>query len=224
MSLQVALSELRTRTLLRADMVNSSFRSTSPAGTSEVDRVINANWRKAYRLVVLADDDYSISSQDYTMSTSDTYSLPADFYKERKLESFVSGVSTGTFKLRKFRLDELSSYQWSVSGFVGFRLRGDNFVLTPAPNSGDTLRLWYIPAPTALAADGNTIDAVHGIDELIVIGSARDLLVEEGDIEAATLLSQLYEAEKADILANVQHRAEPEQAADVIGTGPGGEP
>lgn len=221
MSFQVALSELRSRTLLRADMINSSFRTSTTGG--EVDKVINANWRKAYRLVVLADDDYAISSQDYTMTSSDTYALPADFFKERKLESFVSGISTGTFKLRKFRLDELSSYQWSTSGFVGFRLRGDNFVLAPAPNSGDTLRLWYIPAPASLTADGNTIDAVHGIDELIVLGSARDLLVEEGDTEAATLLTALYDKEEQRVLADMQHRAEPEQAADVIGTGPGGE-
>lgn len=221
MSLQIALSELRTRVLLAADMVNSPFRTSTTGG--EVDKVINANRRKVHRLLALADDDYLVVSQDYTTTTSDTYALPADFFKERKLETFVAGISTGTFKLRKFRLDELSSYSWSQAGIVGFRLRGDNFILTPAPSAGITLRLWYTPAATDLTVDIQTMDCAAGQDDVIVFGSARDLLDQEGDDEAAERMNRRYQEALQNLLVDMQHRAEPEQAADVVGCGPGGD-
>jgi hypothetical protein len=212
--LQVSLLELRSRALLRADMATSDFRDSALGG--EVDAILNAEYRRAYRAQSNADDDLNITSQDYTTTTDDTYALPADFFRERKVEAFVSSLTNPSFKLRKFRLDELTTYSWST-GPAGFRLRGSNLIISPAPTAGITLRLWYTPAPELLTSDSQTIDCVTGLDELIVLGTAAALLTEEGDLEAAAVLEQKYAALMQEFLADIQGRAEPEQAADVLG-------
>jgi hypothetical protein len=217
MALNVALSDLRARAILRADAVGSPFRTLTLGG--EFDALINANYRKAYRLLSQADDEFNISSEDYTTTTSEVYALPATFWREKKVEGWPSGTASGpAIKLRKFRLDEIQSYSWTGTGPAGFRLRGSNLILYPTPSAGILVRLWYTPAPSLLTSDANTIDAVCGIDELIVIGTARDYLVEEGDPEQVAMLSQLYEMEQQRILSDMQGRAEPEQAADVLGS------
>ena len=222
MSLQVTLLELRNRTLLRADMVNSPFRDSAEGG--EVDDVINAEWRKAYRLLVAADDDYTLSSEDITTTQgTSVYALPSTFYKLKGLDAFPNGTTGDAQRVPKFRWDERNRYAtasgWTTFGPSAYRLRGSNLVLYPTPPAGITLRAWYHPAPVNMADDTDTIDIVTGIDELIVVGAAKTLLLEEGDIEAAAALNGEYQALAQQVMADVQGRSEPEQAADVIREG-----
>lgn len=218
MSLQVSLAELRERVLMHADMIGSSFRDAAEGG--EVDTIINANYRKAHRALALADDDYSITSLDFNtgLYPSGVFPLPNTFFKERRVQIYQSGSAAGPAKkLRKFRLDELDSYSWTNMAPVGFRLQGSNFVVSPTPPSGMLLRFWFTPAPDALDDDADTIDAVTGLDEVIVLGSARDLLFQEGDLDAYDRLDAAYRVAMVELLSDIQNRAEPEQAADVIG-------
>lgn len=217
MGLQVSLEHLRERVLLHADMVNSDFRDASEGG--EVDTVINAEWRKAYRLLAIADDDYNLDFLDYdtTLYPSGVFPLPATFFKERRVQLYTSGSGGPAKKLRKLRLDELDTYSWSNTLPIGFRLQGTNFVVSPTPPAGVLMRFWFTPAPEDMADDADTIDCVTGLDELIVIGAAKTLLFQEGDIEAYRELKSDYEIQKQEVLADIQNRAEAEQASDVIG-------
>jgi len=211
-SFSVSLEELYDRSLRRADLTPDSFRDAN-----EVKAVIRANYRAAYRLLCDADDDYNVASEDIFTGSGDVYPLPGTFFKLRKVEAWSGGTAVGdAVKVSKWRLDQVGSYSWAGTGPVGYRLQGDNIRLSPAPSSGTLVRLWYTPAPADLADDADTIDAVTGMDELIVTGAARDLMIEEGDPEAVAILRDEYADKRAEFLSGIQGRAEPEQAADVI--------
>lgn len=221
MARAVRLDELRSRTLRRADMINSSFRTSTTGG--EVDQIINAEYFLAYDLLILADGDYFLEYQDFTtVAQQDAYSLPSTFYKIKGVDAFLTSGSSGAGTgLRRFRFDERNRYQnsgaWTVGSPVAYRTRGSSLIVAPKPPAGITCRIWYHAVPTKLTSDSQTIDAVANIDELIVIGSARKLLEEEGDLEAAGILATEYVALKRDVEALVVSRdtGEPEQARDL---------
>lgn len=219
MARAVALSELRTRALLRADFVNSSYRTATLGG--EVDKIINAEWRKAYDLLVMSDGDYALSSYDITtVSGTDAYAVPADFYKLKGVDAYVNGSGGSAASMRPFRWHERNRYQygggWTTASPISYRLRGAYLIYAPKPAGNILTRLWYYPAPTDLTADAQTIDCPSSLDELIVEGVAYALCVEEGDPERAQMHQARYGELQQLVLTSLAVRdGGPEQAADV---------
>lgn len=175
----ITLLNLRTRARDRANMENSAFVSDSIFNSyinyaiSELRDIITSK----------AGEDYFATATSPTLLTSEqeTVALPADFYKLSWVEVLVDGVNY--VPLKRFEIAERpTSYFNLISpcGELKYRLRADNLWLQPiAATGGKTIRMWYVPLPTALSADADTLNGYNGWDEYVVLQAARKALVKE---------------------------------------------
>lgn len=182
------LAQLRTRAKERANMENSSF-----LATSEWNENIN------YAIAELRDimiskvgDDYFATSQTYTLvSTTDTYALPADFYKVLWCE--VLADDGYYYKMKRFERSEknmgANPLVTIYSPDIRYRLLGSNLQVTPITRiGGRTIKLWYVPLPIELSSDSDTLDGMNGWDEYIVLRAAvMALEKEEQDTSALSV-------------------------------------
>lgn len=198
----VTLAQLKTRARERADMENSGFISDS-----ELVSYINASVAELYDLLVSKyGEDYFVASP-YSITTTnnqDTYALPSNLYKllgvDLQLDTSGNWVSLKRFEFAERNIPQI----WDVKfvDFIRYRLFGSNIKFSPVPQSAQSLRLWYIPLPTALANDSDTLDGFNGYEEYVVIDTAIKMLnKEESD-------STLLMAEKAAMKLRIEQMAE----------------
>lgn len=171
MAISRTLAQLRTAVRDRGDYNNSRvFTDTM------LTEFINEAWEEVYAELVLKWEDYFTAEASPVLTTSvgvATVALPSDFFKLIRLDLQVA--TDDYLKLRRFNVAEEPAYDdaWISTpygrGYV-YRIQGDNLVLRPTPVSVDTLRLLYVPQPTALSADGDTVDpkGVPGVAELVI--------------------------------------------------------
>jgi hypothetical protein len=202
--------QLRTRAKRRADRENSSFVSDA-----EWNDYLNEEVAFLHNLLVMAYEDYCLSSTDISVvSGTATYSLPADFFKERGVEIVGSDFTT---TLRQFRFRERNRMQTTpYRAYMDvddsrYQILGANLRLIPTPSASCTLRLWYTPQATVLDDDADTVDfaVVSGWEAMVVVGTAiRALMKEEADV------SQLA-AEKAGAIEEIKRNAASRATGDV---------
>jgi hypothetical protein len=174
----ITLLNLRTRAKQRANMENSTF-----VTDSEWDSYINYAISNLRDLIISkAGNDYFASSASFTFNSStDTYSLPADFYKALWME--ILGDDGYYYKMRRFEVSE-RNYGRSPLNYlipdIRYRLLGNNIIITPQLQAnGRQARLWYVPTPIPLSSDSDTLEGFNGWDEDVVILAARKALVKE---------------------------------------------
>lgn len=174
------LSELRTRARQRADMVNSQF-----VTDLELNNLLNKGLAELYDIVVNAFEDYFTTNLNFTVTTGDTYNLPTDFYKLRALDFSSNGQ---WLACREFQFNERNRSQTGANWLYGngparsYRIMGDTLLLQPTANATGLYRLWYVPSPTELTTDSQTIPASlakFGWDEYIVLWAAERMLSKE---------------------------------------------
>lgn len=174
----ITLANLRTRARDRANMENSGFVSDS-IFNSYINYSISDLRDKIASKV--GEDYFATSSSSTLTAGQETISLPADFYKLLWVE--ILGEDGNYYQLKRFEVSEKPiTYNGLSSPWMGirYRLRADNLWLQPAANTGGkTIRLWYVPLPTELSADGDTLNGYNGWDEYIVLHAARKALVKE---------------------------------------------
>lgn len=198
----VTLAQLKTRARQRADMENSGF-----IQDSELLSYINASIAELYDLLVSKyGEDYFVASP-YTITTTtnqDTYALPADLYKllgvDLQLDTTNNWVSLKRFNFAERNIPQI----WDVKfvDFIRYRLFGANIKFSPVPQAAQTLRLWYIPLPTALALDADTLNGFNGYEEYVVIDVAIKMLNKE-ESDPSVLM-----AEKAAMKLRIEQMAE----------------
>ena len=105
------LSELRTLALQRADKENSRFISTA-----EANNYINLAYGELYDLLVSQFADYYSTTVNFTLSGTNTYALPADFYKIRGLDYLISANNYVT--VFPFNFNERNRFEVPVSRLV----------------------------------------------------------------------------------------------------------
>lgn len=213
----ITLANLRTRARDRANMENSTFVSDSIFNTyinyaiSELRDIITSK---------VGEDYFATSSSTTLTSGQETVDLPADFYKLLWVEVLIDGPSTvqNYAKLKRFEVSEMPAAPYSLVNpwmDLKYRLRADKLWLLPAAATGGrTIRLWYVPLPTALSADADTLNGYNGWDEYVVLLAARKALVKEeqdvSDIEREIFaLNQRIEA-----MAPNRDQAEPMRIQD----------
>lgn len=174
------LLQLRTRARQRADMVGSQF-VTDPELTS----LINSGYAELYDLVVSAYEDYFSILLPFTVTSGDTYALPANFYKLRGLD-FNNGGSW--LACREFNFTDRNNTQYNFNYLNtptakrSYRIMGDNLLLQPTQAAAGDYRLWYAPAPTALFSDADTLPSSlskFGWDEYVVLYAVERMLSKE---------------------------------------------
>ncbi len=95
-----------------------------------------------------------------------TVALPAAFLKTRAIDILDGGTYQ---QLRRFQPGaQALGYDLSTGRPVGYLHVGTNLELFPTPDAAYTIRLRYVPAMTALAADGDSIDVPNGWEGFII--------------------------------------------------------
>jgi hypothetical protein len=212
----VSLATLRTRAKRRADRENSAF-ITDPEWTDYINEVVG----ELHDLIVMSYEDYELKSTTVSLvANTDSYTLPADFYKERGVELISGGLA---YTLRPFVFRERNRYQMVPGISVDWRLNmryqilGNKIRFVPMPDGAASVTLWYIPQATMLSGDSDTLSlsVVTGWEAFIVLGAAiKALAKEEQD-------TSLLMAEKSEIAQRIRSAAqgraggEPQRVSDV---------
>lgn len=168
------LAALRTRSQQYSDNVGSSF--IAPA---EWTNYINAAYAEVYGAVVQQyGNDYYVQTPatGYTFVTTGLtqyFALPTDFFKLLGVD-VLYGSANQWIQLKPFAFEQRNMYS------------GTNQAI---PAAGQTVRLFYIPKLTALAADPDvTIDLQNDWEDWICISAAiMALTKEESDISALAM-------------------------------------
>ena len=139
----VSLSELRLLARQRADMENSQFISDD-----EWRRMINRSYAELYDLVVTSanSEDYFLKSDTISLvNGTDSYDLPADFYKMRGVDINSGGSST---PLRRYNFSQRNvGSLYAIASDMRYHVQGSKIIFNPTPSTSDTVTLWYIPSP-----------------------------------------------------------------------------
>jgi hypothetical protein len=142
------LEQLRTACRQRADMVNSTFVSDA-----ELNSYINASYYELYDLLVQKyGNDYYMTQYSFSLQGNvSRYDLPEDFYKLLGVDLEISSGPDGYVSLRPFMLAERNRYSTAnVQTWIGvtnlrYRLSGNKLWFTPSPQTGQKIRIWYVP-------------------------------------------------------------------------------
>lgn len=183
------LAQLRTSVLRRGSWEGSDdlLPDNDP---SMMNEFINEAIRELWDLMIQKWEDYYTTEATLaTVAGNDSIALPATFYKFRKLEILASGTLAGVDEhmIRLMPHDLEASHRFrSIDGKrYRYRIQGGALRLVPRPQAVETLRLFYIPYATELAADGDTFDGINGYEELAIqfammrVEKRQDLPIEE---------------------------------------------
>lgn len=190
------LLQLRTRCKEESDNVNQSFISDA-----EWDKLINSSYQEVYGLVAEtygADYFTQSPSTGYTFLTdgiNQFFALPATFFKLLGVDVQVS-----------------SPQQWVTLKRFAFADRNRLSVFNnPIPMAGQTVRVFFVPRVTVLAADADVIsDAIsmNGWEEYIIADACiKAMAKEESDV------SVLMER-KQKLLKRIESESENRDAAN----------
>lgn len=167
------LGSIRLQAQQRADMVNNPF-ITNP----EWNSYIQSSYYELYDILVqkFGDDYFVATPYTYTTQTNlQFYPLPTDFYKLLGVEiQLNSGAPNSFVTLKKFNFIDRNRWSYpNVYTFYGitnlrYRVNGNNLMIVPIPQSGQTIQIWYVPRQGLLTMDGSIVDGVSGWEEYII--------------------------------------------------------
>jgi hypothetical protein len=204
----LTLLDLKTAVRQRADMENSSFVSDT-----ELLSLINNSYAELYDSLVSRFEDYYSKKDTFSLSGTNTHTLPSDFYKIRGLD-YTTGVGTSESVSKWNFSDRNSSQLGHFRSPRKYRIMGQSLTILPAESADGSYVMWYIPRYSKLNLDTDTLSDVMDFDEYIIVDSAIKCLVkEESD---PTILLSIKEGLKQRILALASNRdSEPDTIEDV---------
>lgn len=200
------LAQLRTSLQIRGQYENSS--DITPTVANEL---LNDAIEESYNIIVERWDDYYtvVAPTFVTVVGTESYSLPADFYKFRKLEILYSGNatdSTARWK-RLFPVSIDDQHRRTIVCDKAYRYRIANALvyLEPIPQAVETLRVFYIPTAPQLVNDSDTISFDTPVEQKLILHIAlrdvyqrQDLPTMEIEAKIDKLVAQLRTASDHD--------------------------
>lgn len=196
----VTVSDLVTFSRQRANMEASQF-----VTDTEILSLLNRAYKELYDLLVQTYQEYFLTSYTLTLIPgTDTYALPSDFYKLQGIDYITQAATNSRWTMRPFMFNERNQYQASayVYAFSNTNLRyilaGSNLKFRPVPIQSGSCEVWYVPVPKTLTTatvpgptEQNSIDAVNGYDEYVILDTAINMLnKEESDSSALRALKE----------------------------------
>jgi hypothetical protein len=193
------LAQLRARSALRANMDDDA--ANSRVLTSDWNSLINESYLELWALVESAGGDLALTAFNFTLASPGsgtttttggmTVSLPADCDQVR---SVTRDPDTDQgYALDRFEWSDRTN--WPSDRGLSYCPIGGVLHIYPASRAAGAYRLDYVPAPTALVADGSTVSVVvDKWNEYIVLATAikaRD--VEESDTRTLEMQRQRME-------------------------------
>lgn len=210
------LSNLRSSARRKADQENSEF-----VVDAELDDYINEGVAELHDLLVTVFQDYFKSSENVTLvADTEAYALPSTFYK--LLGAFY--VSGGIrYPLQQFAMNELGEWEADrivpvISGqYLRYRIVGNEIFFTPKPNGAGTVELWFVPQPTKLVGNTDTVSyaVVIGWEEYISNHAAIRMLQKEESDSTPLLLRQQKLEQRIRAAARGRNAAAPQRVTDV---------
>lgn len=200
---QTTVGNLRLESQQRCNKEHSLFYTTQ-----EWNSMINQSFKELYDIIITAfGDDYYVANP-YTYTTGQNqqlYPLPSDFYKLLLCEVALNPTDPNSYvTLRQFNFIQKNLWnypnQYTMYGITNlrYRLNGNNLMIVPQTQGGQTIRIWYAPRPNQLINDTDTVDAVSGWEEYIVADVCiKALAKEESDVT-------IFAAQKMAILTRIE--------------------
>lgn len=168
------LGQMRLQAQQMADMVNSQF-----VTDFEWNLYLNQSWKELYDIITtkFSEDYYVACPATYTTDNcTQLYPLPTDFYKLLGAEiQLNTGNPQSWVTMKNFNFIDRNRWSYpNVYTFYGitnlrYRLVGNQLMIVPQPQSGQTLRLWYNPKPCNLVNDVDILEGVSGWEEYVII-------------------------------------------------------
>jgi hypothetical protein len=178
--MDVTLLQMRARVRARADMKNSTF-----VEDDELDQYINASYQELYDILVTSFEDYYTQPPvSFTLSGTDYFDLPSDFYKLRGVDCSVDStvsyytITPFNFANRNRSGDSLNRIRFTQYD-RNYRIVGNRLYITPTDKADGDYRIWYIPQATLLVAETDTLNGINGWEEYVVVDAARKCLAKE---------------------------------------------
>lgn len=211
------LSEIKTLARAKADEPDT----TGFVPESELESFVNQGYRHVYLKIVQRFEDYFITNSTIsTVSGTASYALPTDFLKIIKVEARSASSTSDNDYIRVDRLNIGNDYadvraplRNYLGPVFGYYLAGNNMVVRPVPDSSLTIRVWYVPSPTALSAatDVPVIPVVY--HELIADYAALEIIRKSGE-PIFTERRDAFNQELSHLLETIEVRdTQPEQMA-----------
>ncbi len=211
----VTLAQLKEQARVRSDMEDSEFVSDTA-----LVAMLNASKAELFDLLIGAyDADYFLTELNITATSAVAYALPADFYKLRGIDA-STGTNGEWSTVKKFnfnRRNDANSPAYQLAGVPGleYRIMGSNVRFNKVPDSGTTIKLWYIAKSETLVADDDEFDDVNGFEEYIVVDTAIKMLnKEESDVSVLMAQKQAL-LKRIEAMAQNRDANEPESISDI---------
>ena len=220
---QTTLGAIRLAAQQRADRENNNF-----VGTAEWNAMINSSIKELWNILVTSFEDYALSSSSFvTDGASDTYPLPADFFKLRGADwARTPGQPQSSTTLTRFNFGERNRNAVGFSVMIGYgfvvpryHVEGNTVRLIPRPSAGMTIQLWYTPRLADLVNDSDVLDGVSGWEELVIVDAAMKALVKEGSDIGALAMAKSAKLREIEAAAANRDAGSPATVTDVYAGG-----
>lgn len=191
------LAELRTRVRQRADMTESDF-----VTDAELTTYIQQSYRKLYNLVITTFSDWYVDDPvEFTVSSGNTFTLPATFYKLVAVDFSLNGkwVEVPRFTMNERNRQNAGRFR-VFHPTIKYRLMNNKLRFVPTDNATGTYRYWAVSKPSVPVDDDDTIEGENGWDEFVVLDAAIKCLAKE-ESDVSVLMSEIAQV-KDDILIN----------------------
>lgn len=209
-----------TRTLLQlrtAVQINGQYENSTDITTTVLNDYINRSILEGYQLIVAKWEDYYtiLGTTISVVANTDSYALPTDFYKLRKLE--IQTTNGRWTKLLPHDLDSSHTFRTIINRRYRYRLQGGNIVLVPTPTGPETIRPYYIPTAPQLAADGDTITFDVPQEETLIVDLTLRRCFRREDLPTNDINAQI-----AEDVANLRSAADARDAGEPFCLNPRG--
>lgn len=207
MASNVRLDTVRTKVRQRTSYENSQF-LTDP----ELTGWINDSGAELYDLLVASFEGYNVSNQDFAISTGNTFSVPATFYKLQGVDLIVS-LPDQFQTLRRVSFAERNTAR------RGYDLRGPTvFILPYTWAAGNTYRLLYTPTYVQLVADSDTFDSIDGWEEYVIADVCIKVCAKSGEDASVFMAQKAGMTQRIELMSKNRDEGEPAHTTDINAT------
>lgn len=172
-----------------ADMKFSQFIDQTGGVNTELIRYLRIAYKDLYNQMILSKEDYFVkaASPVTLVVGTDTYDLPADFYKLNGVDLTLDAASGRFLTLRPMMFAERNKYRSGLAVPLtqfGYRyqytLIGYNKIrFTPQPNYVTSYVVWYTPEPAIVTTLADILQVPSGGDEYMSLYVAELMLAKE---------------------------------------------
>lgn len=190
----------------------------------ELISMVSQSYKELYDLLIQAyGDDYFVSTP-YTYTTGQNlqlYPLPTDFYKLLLCEVALNPQDPNSFvTLKQFNMIQKNLWNYpnvyTMYGItnIRYRLSGNNLMIVPQTQGGQSLRIWYIPRPKQLLTSLDIVDGVSGWEEYIISDVCIKMLTKEESDPSIFIQQKMALTQRLEELSKNRNVSEPQTVSD----------